>query len=108
MHPAHPVVREPVHQRASHHHAVGQSSHPRRLFARRDAEPDGDRQRPSTRHGDGETDTRRDGQRQRSTTLEPGAVQVTEAGWYLVRAVAMTFDRHLKRNPAPERFSRIV
>jgi len=40
--------------------------------------------------------------------LEPGAVQVTEAGWYLVRAVAMTFDRHLKRNPAPERFSRIV
>ena len=40
--------------------------------------------------------------------LEADAVQVTEAGWYLVRAIAMTFDRYLLRNPAPERFSRIV
>ena len=40
--------------------------------------------------------------------LEADAVQVTEAGWYLVRAIAMTFDTHLLRNPAPERFSRIV
>jgi len=40
--------------------------------------------------------------------LEPGAIQVTEAGWYLVRAVAMVFDRHLHADPARERFSRIV
>ena len=40
--------------------------------------------------------------------LEPTAVRVTDAGWYLVRAVAMVFDRHLKRDPAVERFSRIV
>ena len=40
--------------------------------------------------------------------LEPGAIQVTEAGWYLVRAVAMVFDRHLRADPARERFSRIV
>jgi oxygen-independent coproporphyrinogen-3 oxidase len=41
-------------------------------------------------------------------TLEPDAIQVTEAGWYLVRAVAMVFDRHLSADPARERFSRIV
>jgi len=39
---------------------------------------------------------------------EPGAIQVTEAGWYLVRAVAMVFDSHLRADPARERFSRIV
>jgi oxygen-independent coproporphyrinogen III oxidase len=44
------------------------------------------------------------------------AVQVTEAGWYVVRAVAMAFDAHLHRARAArtvvpireERFSRIV
>ena len=40
--------------------------------------------------------------------LEAGAIQVTEAGWFLVRAVAMTFDRHLRADPPLERFSRIV
>ncbi len=40
--------------------------------------------------------------------LESGAIQVTEAGWYLVRAVAMAFDRHLRAAPDRERFSRIV
>jgi oxygen-independent coproporphyrinogen-3 oxidase len=40
--------------------------------------------------------------------LEPGAIQVTEAGWFLVRAVAMTFDHHLRADPVRERFSRIV
>ena len=40
--------------------------------------------------------------------LESGAIQVTETGWYLVRAVAMGFDRHLCTDPARERFSRIV
>lgn len=40
--------------------------------------------------------------------LEPAAIELTEAGWYLVRAVAMVFDRHLAHEPAGERYSRIV
>jgi len=40
--------------------------------------------------------------------LEPGAIQVTESGWFLVRAVAMVFDHRLRADPPPERFSRIV
>ena len=40
--------------------------------------------------------------------VEPAAIQVTEAGWYLVRAVAMVFDAHVKRDPAIERLSRVV
>ena len=32
-------------------------------------------------------------------TLEPRAVQVTPTGWFFVRAVAMVFDRYLKREP---------
>ena len=40
--------------------------------------------------------------------IERDAIQVTPAGWYLVRAVAMVFDRHLRSDPLRERFSRIV
>ncbi len=40
--------------------------------------------------------------------LEPGAVQVTAAGWYVVRAVAMVFDRWLQGDAQRERFSRIL
>ena len=40
--------------------------------------------------------------------LEPTAIQVTLAGWFLVRAVAMVFDRHLRRDPVAGRFSRLV
>ncbi len=40
--------------------------------------------------------------------LEPGAVQVTATGWYVVRAVAMVFDRFLQSDRQPERFSRII
>ena len=40
--------------------------------------------------------------------LESRAIQLTEAGWFLVRAVAMSFDRYLRVDPLPERFSRIV
>jgi len=45
--------------------------------------------------------------------VTPDAVQVTEAGWYVVRAVAMAFDRHLHEARAArevpiQRFSRIV
>ncbi|MGL6110467.1 MAG: oxygen-independent coproporphyrinogen III oxidase, partial [Rubrivivax sp.] len=40
--------------------------------------------------------------------LEPGAVQVTATGWYVVRAVAMVFDRALQNDKLRERFSRIL
>ncbi len=40
--------------------------------------------------------------------IEDGAIQVTAAGWYLVRAVAMVFDRHLQTDKLRERFSRII
>jgi oxygen-independent coproporphyrinogen-3 oxidase len=35
-------------------------------------------------------------------------VQVTAAGWVLVRAVAMVFDRHLQQARERGRFSRVV
>jgi len=40
--------------------------------------------------------------------IEPGAVQVTAAGWYVVRAVAMVFDRWLQGDKLRERFSRVI
>jgi oxygen-independent coproporphyrinogen III oxidase len=40
--------------------------------------------------------------------IEPGAVQLTSTGWYLVRAVAMVFDRHLQNDQLRERFSRVI
>jgi oxygen-independent coproporphyrinogen-3 oxidase len=39
---------------------------------------------------------------------EPGAIQVTPQGWFLVRAIAMLFDRHLQADRVRERFSRII
>jgi oxygen-independent coproporphyrinogen-3 oxidase len=40
--------------------------------------------------------------------VEPGALQVTAAGWYVVRAVAMVFDRYLQNDRLRERYSRII
>jgi oxygen-independent coproporphyrinogen III oxidase len=42
--------------------------------------------------------------------LHDDAVQVTDVGWYAVRAVAMVFDRHLSHGDGAsrERFSRLV
>jgi oxygen-independent coproporphyrinogen III oxidase len=40
--------------------------------------------------------------------LEAAAVQVTSAGWFLVRAIAMVFDHHLHQVMQRNRFSRIV
>jgi oxygen-independent coproporphyrinogen-3 oxidase len=40
--------------------------------------------------------------------IEPRAIQVTAAGWYVVRAVAMVFDRYLQNDKLRERFSRII
>ena len=36
------------------------------------------------------------------------AIQVSAAGWYVVRAVAMQFDRYLQYDKLRERFSRII
>ncbi len=40
--------------------------------------------------------------------LEGRAVRVTSAGWFLIRAVAMVFDRHLQAAKDRRRFSKIV
>ena len=40
--------------------------------------------------------------------LEPDGIRVTAAGWYLVRAIAMVFDRHLQADRLRERFSRVI
>ena len=40
--------------------------------------------------------------------VEPGAIQVTATGWYVVRAIAMVFDRYLREDQLRERFSRII
>jgi oxygen-independent coproporphyrinogen-3 oxidase len=40
--------------------------------------------------------------------IDADAVRVTPSGWYVVRAVAMAFDRHLQADASRERFSRIV
>ncbi|HEY2187254.1 MAG TPA: oxygen-independent coproporphyrinogen III oxidase [Caldimonas sp.] len=39
---------------------------------------------------------------------EAGAIRVTPSGWYVVRAVAMLFDRHLEGDRERGRFSRIL
>jgi oxygen-independent coproporphyrinogen-3 oxidase len=40
--------------------------------------------------------------------VESAAIQVTPAGWYVVRAIAMVFDRYLQTDKLRERFSRII
>jgi oxygen-independent coproporphyrinogen-3 oxidase len=40
--------------------------------------------------------------------FEAGAIQVTAAGWFLVRAVAMVFDHHLQVAKERRGFSRVV
>ena len=41
-------------------------------------------------------------------TLSEDAIQVTPSGWFVVRAVAMVFDRYLRDGASRERFSKIV
>lgn len=41
-------------------------------------------------------------------TLEPGAIQVTAAGWFLVRAVAMVFDKLLRQAQEQRRYSKVL
>jgi len=40
--------------------------------------------------------------------IEPNAIQVAAAGWYVVRAVAMVFDRYVHLDRQRERFSRVI
>jgi oxygen-independent coproporphyrinogen III oxidase len=40
--------------------------------------------------------------------ITPTTLEVTEAGWYLVRAIAMTFDRYLQLDQDRARFSKII
>ncbi len=41
-------------------------------------------------------------------TLEEAAIQVTASGWFLVRAVAMVFDKHLQAARDRHRFSKVL
>jgi coproporphyrinogen III oxidase-like Fe-S oxidoreductase len=47
-------------------------------------------------------------QQQGLVTVTDSAIEVTPAGWYFVRAVAMVFDRYLQANRNRARFSRIL
>ena len=40
--------------------------------------------------------------------LEPGGIQVTDMGWFFVRAVAMVFDKYLQTDRNRARFSKII
>jgi len=40
--------------------------------------------------------------------LDDSGIQVTEEGWFFVRAVAMVFDRHLRADRQRAQFSRII
>ena len=40
--------------------------------------------------------------------LEDSGLQVTEMGWFFVRAVAMLFDRYLQTDRNRARFSKII
>ena len=40
--------------------------------------------------------------------MDDSRLQVTARGWYFVRAIAMTFDRHLRATQDRSRFSRII
>ncbi len=40
--------------------------------------------------------------------ITPTSIEVTPSGWYLVRAIAMVFDRHLQTDRDRARFSKII
>jgi len=40
--------------------------------------------------------------------LDKAGVQVTETGWFLVRAIAMVFDKNLQVDLNRARFSKII
>jgi len=55
-----------------------------------------------------ELETLRDMATSGLVVLEEGAVQVTASGWFLVRAIAMVFDLHLRQSKEERRFSRVI
>ena len=40
--------------------------------------------------------------------LSAGSIEVSDTGWYLVRAIAMQFDKHLQQDRDRARFSKII
>ena len=50
----------------------------------------------------------RDFEAQGLVAVDDQCVEVTEAGWYLVRAIAMVFDKHLRVDQDRARFSKII
>jgi oxygen-independent coproporphyrinogen-3 oxidase len=40
--------------------------------------------------------------------ITPSGVEVTDTGWYLVRAIAMVFDKNLQTDLDRARFSKII
>jgi len=41
-------------------------------------------------------------------TLDENGLQVTDMGWFFVRAVAMQFDRYLQTDKTRAKFSKII
>jgi oxygen-independent coproporphyrinogen-3 oxidase len=41
-------------------------------------------------------------------TVDDQRIQVTPTGWYLVRAIAMVFDRYLQSDRDRAKFSKII
>jgi oxygen-independent coproporphyrinogen III oxidase len=41
-------------------------------------------------------------------TLDEAGIQVTASGWYVVRAIAMVFDRYVQADRNRAKFSRII
>jgi oxygen-independent coproporphyrinogen-3 oxidase len=44
----------------------------------------------------------------RGRQARPGRLELTDIGWYFVRAVAMVFDLPLQTDRARERYSRVI
>jgi oxygen-independent coproporphyrinogen-3 oxidase len=55
-----------------------------------------------------ELNTLREFEEQGLVRVEDSGVQVTPTGWYLVRAIAMVFDKHLRVDQDRARFSKII
>jgi oxygen-independent coproporphyrinogen-3 oxidase len=47
-------------------------------------------------------------QEQGLVVVDDSGIQVTDTGWFFVRAVAMVFDRYLQTDRTRERFSKII
>ena len=41
-------------------------------------------------------------------TIDDSGIQVTASGWYVVRAIAMVFDRYLQADRNRAKFSRVI